>query len=199
MMTLFFSPTSPYARKVLATVMEGSLEDRVETVAVNPFEMPEALVAANPLSKIPALVPEDGPALFDSPVICEYLDSLAGRGLFPADAEERWPALRLQAMADGIMDAAVGRRLELNKQDASPSNATVERLEAQIRRTLDVLEAEAGGFKPGTPSIGELALGCALGYLDLRWPESAWREGRDRLTAVYETLMARPSLADTAP
>jgi glutathione S-transferase len=194
---LFYSPTSPYVRKVMACAIARGLEARIEKVPCNPHDSPPALLEANPLSKVPCLVTDDGFALFDSPVICEYLDS---RGealpLFPAQGAARWPALRQQAMADGILDAAVTGRGELGKPREAARDATIARFKAVIARTLDVLEAEP---PHKLVDIGSIAVACALGYLDFRYAGDPWRGTRPQLAAWQEAFAQNPCIADTAP
>jgi glutathione S-transferase len=194
---LFYSPTSPYVRKVMACAIARGLEARIEKVPCNPHDSPPALLEANPLSKVPCLVTDDGFALFDSPVICEYLDS---RGealpLFPAQGAARWRALRQQAMADGILDAAVTGRGELGKPREAARDATIARFKAVIARTLDMLEAEP---PHKLVDIGSIAVACALGYLDFRYAGEPWRGTRPRLAAWQEAFAQNPCIADTAP
>ena len=128
MMTLRYSPTSPYVRKVMAMAIETGLIDRIKILRTDPWSPDTDLGADNPLGKVPALVLEDGTVLFDSPVICEFLDSLHdGPKLFPAPAESRWQALRLQALGDGLSDAAILRRLDSMRPEAQQSRNWQER------------------------------------------------------------------------
>lgn len=199
MMTLRFSPNSPYARKARVVIIEAGLSDAVEAVPADPWAPGTDLVAQNPLSKVPALVTEEGLTLFDSPVICEYLDSRHdGPKLFPAAGEARWRALRLQALGDGICDAAILRRLESQRSAEQQSAAWIDRQRAAVARALDLLEGEAATLE-GPPTIGSLTVACALGYLDLRFAGEDWRAGRPALAAWYATVSQRPSLRDTVP
>ena len=194
-MKLFYSPTSPYVRKVMATAMAAGADARINKIGTNPHESPAALVAANPLSKVPCLVTDDGVALFDSPVICEFIDSSYNGVLFPAGAA-RWRALKLQAIGDGIMDAAVGRRGEQGKPEEAARTAGMERQKAAVERSLALLEADT---PPDHLDIGTITVACALGYLDLRFAHEAWRDGHPQLAAWYEKMSARPELKNTAP
>ncbi|MBX9751218.1 MAG: glutathione S-transferase N-terminal domain-containing protein [Roseococcus sp.] len=193
-MKLHYSAASPFVRKVVAVALHHGI--RLERVATNPHASPAELLADNPLSKVPALVTDDGLTLPDSPLICEYLDSLGGATkLYPA-GDARWPALRLAALADGILTAAVLRRGQsLMPQDEARAG-TIARQKAAVARTLDLLEAEG---VPASLTIGTLTLVCALGYLDFRFGEEDWRQGRPRLTAIYDAHMANPIFAETVP
>jgi glutathione S-transferase len=194
---LFYSATSPYVRKVMACAIARDIDAQIEREPTNPHQSPPALLAANPLSKVPCLVTDDGMALFDSPVICEYLDSLdGGLTMFPRGTGQRWVALRLQALGDGILDAAVGRRGEMGKPQDAARDAWMARQQMLIATSLDALEQ-------APPSraldIGAIAVGCALGYLDFRFGAEPWRPGRPKLAAWYENFAAEPCMALTAP
>lgn len=196
-MKLHYSPTSPYVRKVMACAIARDIEGRIQTVETNPHESPPALLRDNPLSKVPCLVTEDGLALFDSPVICEYLDSVGDEmPLFPPHGAARWRALRFQAIGDGIMDATVIRRLEGMLPREAGRDGVIAKQEAKVRRTLDLLEADPPA---NHLDIGTITVACALGYLDLRFAESHWRTGRPKLAQWHEGMAVRPELAQTAP
>lgn len=191
-MKLRYSATSPYVRKVTMTIIACGLEDKVERVATNAWDADTDLPADNPLGKVPALTADDGTVLFDSPVICEYLDSLHdGAKLFPAAGPARWAALRLQALGDGLNDAAVARRLEVMRPDGERSQKWIDRQATAMTRTLDVLEAEADAFSQSL-DIGALAVMSALGYLDLRFVEDDWRAGRPKLAAWFADVSQLP-------
>ena len=196
-MKLHYSPASPYVRKVLACAIARGIDGQVERVETNPHASPASLLADNPLSKVPCLVTEDGLALFDSRVICEYLDSVGDeRPLLPAAGAARWRALRQQAIGDGIMDAAVGVRMEQARPHEAARDAAMARNKAAVERALDLLESDVPAQHV---DLGTLALACALGYLDFRFAADAWRTSRPRLAAWYETMAARPELTRTAP
>lgn len=199
MLKLRWSPTSPYVRKVMMMLIERGLEDRVERVSTDPWSSDTDLPKDNPLGKVPALTLEDGTTLFDSPVIVEYLDSLGDRApLFPPAGPARWTALRLQAVADGICDAAILRRLESMRPDGEKSANWMERQRKAVARSLDLLEGEAASLEGGD-TIGTIAVLVALGYLDLRFGHEDWREGRPRLSAWFAKASQRESLQRTAP
>lgn len=195
-MKLFHSPTSPYVRKVMAVVIAAGLEEQVTLQPTNPHTSPADLLAMNPLSRVPCLVTQDGVGLFDSPVICEYLDNYGGANLFPPPGAARWRALKQQAVGDGIMDAAVGRRGEQGRPEEPARAALMERQAAAVTRSLDQLEADPPA---NHLDIGTIAIACALGYLDLRFAAEDWRTNRAKLTAWYAKMAERPELAKTAP
>jgi glutathione S-transferase len=186
----------------MAVAHEARLAGRVEKVdtKVGPVSINEAYQHEAPLAKVPALTTDDGVVLYDSRVICEYLDSLhQGPKLFPASGAARWTALRRLALGDGICDAAVLNRYEiaLRPEERRWPEWTQGQMR-KVRGALDALEAEAGSFGNGV-DIGLIAIGCALGYLDFRYPDERWREKRPKLAAWFETFSKRPSMAATAP
>lgn len=199
MMKLRYSPTSPYVRKVSAVAIETGLEARIERV-VTDIRAPSAdFHRDNPLGKVPTLITEGGETLYDSPVICEYLDSLHdGLPLFPPPGGPRWTALRRQALGDGIADAGVLVRMEALRPEAERSPSWIARQTEKVTRGLDALEEEALSFG-GACTIGHIAVGCALGFLDFRLPELDWRLGRIELARWAEGFFARPSMAATVP
>ena len=202
-MKLHSSPASPYGRKVKVVAHETGLFGRiavhnVQTSAVAPDI---ALVADNPLGKIPCLVLDDGSAVYDSRVICEYLDTMHdGPRLFPVGGADRWGVLRLQALADGIMDAALLARYETFLRPESLCWAAW--LDGQldkVKRALGRIEAVDAPSFGGRLDIGTIATACALGYLDFRFRNLGWRDGRPALAAWFEGFAARPSMRETAP
>jgi len=197
-MKLRYSATSPYVRKVTVTVQELGLDSKVERLPTSAWDPKTDLGQINPLGKVPALVTDDGMSLYDSPVICEYLDSLVGGRLFPPGGPDRWTALRRQALADGVMDAGVSARLELQRPAGEKSATWIERQRAAIARSLDALEAEAGKLGDAV-TIGHIAVGCALGYLDFRFAADEWRKGRPKLAAWFDGFAKRPSMVATVP
>jgi glutathione S-transferase len=183
---------------------ETGLTGRIEFVPTSPAADEATLVLDNPLGKVPALVTDDGIALYDSPVICEYLDSLhGGPPVFPAAGVARWTALRRQALADGILDATILRRYEEMRPAAKQHGEWIERQKRKAERGLDALEAEAAADALADPagllSIGDIAVACALGYLDLRYGGDNWRGRRRALAAWYAEVAKRPSMTATAP
>ena len=204
-MRLHTNPASPFGRKVKVLAHEAGVFGRLELLdeAVTPVSVNEAVQAANPLGKIPCLVTDEGGlALYDSRVICEYLDGLGHDGprLFPdAGDPARWRALTMQALGDGIMDAAVGTRYEtFLRPEAHRWPDWVRGQKAKVARGLDRLEAEANGLGGGV-HVGLITAACALGYLDFRFSDDPWREGRPGLAAWFERFDARPSMQATRP
>jgi glutathione S-transferase len=199
---LHYSTASPYVRKVMAVAIETGQADRLEPVTrtITPVQQDADLVRDNPLGKVPCLVTEDGVALFDSRVICEYLDSLHdGPKMFPPSGQARWTALRRQAEGDGILDAAVLTRYEtFLRPEERRWPEWIEGQKQKFRRALDGLEAETGAFDE-TIDIGTITIGCALGYLDFRYQDENWRASRPGLAAWFERFSERPSMARTAP
>lgn len=196
-MKLFFSPTSPYVRKVIACAISRGIDGQIERMQANANASPPELLAANPLSKVPCLITDDGVALFDSPVICEYLDSVGDAlPMFPAHGAARWRALKQQAMGDGILDASVPRRAEMQKPQDDGRVAWIARQKAAVDRTLDALEADP----PHTlVDIGSITVACALGYLDFRYAAQPWRPGRPKLAAWLEAFAQNPCIVRSAP
>ena len=197
-MKLYFSHASPYARKVRMTALEVGLLDRIALEVTDAWSATAGLPDDNPLCKVPTLVLDDGSPLFDSPVICEYLDHLGGGSLFPPAGPARWTALRFQALGDGLCDAAVARRLETMRTENLRSDAWIARQTTAMVRACDTLERWAGDLS-GSVTIGSLAVATALGYLDLRFAGDDWRAGRPKLAAWYEEAAKRPSFQATKP
>ena len=201
-MKLFFNHASPFVRKVRVFARETGLDGKIEeiTTAVSPVQENPALAQANPLKKIPALVLDDGSTVFDSPFICEYLDSLhAGRKLFPAAGAARWTALRLQATGDGILDAGILCRYETAVRPKEFQWAGwIAGQKTKWHGGLDLLEKEAGTLD-GEPTIGGITVACALGWLDFRYGDDNWRNNRPKLAGWFEKFSARPSMKATMP
>lgn len=199
-MILRHSPTSPYVRKVSAAAIELGLDGQITRKPTDPWDPQGDLPNDNPLGKVPALILDDGTVLYESALICEYLDSLHdGDKLFPASGAARWNALKLHALGDGVIEAAVLRLIENMRRPKELYWADWEaRQNDKIARALDSLEAGAGRIEDGL-TIGQITIGCALGYLDFRFPDDDWRAARPRLAAWYEAFSQRPSLRDTVP
>jgi glutathione S-transferase len=195
-MKLHWSPRSPFVRKVMIVAHERGLIDRLNCVrTVTPHA---ELMRDNPLSKIPTLVLDDGTALYDSSVICEYLDALDGKPLlFPLDRKLRIIALRRQALGDGFLDLLVLARNERLRERPSQLHLT----SAAVRgaAVLASLEREADALAASVFDIGHVAIGCALSYLDFRFAEDDWRKDHQRLAIWHAVFAARPSLVATRP
>ena len=197
-MKLYFSHASPYARKVRITAFEVGLLGQTDLEVTDAWSATAGLPDDNPLCKVPTLVLDDGTALFDSPVICEYLDHLGGGTLFPPAGPARWQALRLQALGDGLCDAAVARRLETMRPENLRSDAWIARQTAAMVRACDTLERWTADFS-GSVTIGTVAVATALGYLDLRFADDNWRAGRPKLAAWFDEASQRPAFQATKP
>lgn len=197
-MKLYYANTSPYARKVRITLRELDLLDRVEEIFQNPFEESPDLLAANPLKKVPCLVTGAGEAIFDSPVICAYLASLASRPALQADGAARWRVRTGEALADGILDAAFAIVMEGRRPEAQRSESWMERWRAGIARAIGAVDSATFPLGPEV-NAAQIALGAALGYLDFRLPELDWRAGHGELERWYAGFAARPAMQQTQP
>ena len=196
-MKLAFSAASPYVRKVMACAIARGIEGQIEKAKIGTTD--PALLAINPLSKVPSLVGEGGIALYDSPVICEYIDSVGtAPPLFPPAGPARWTAIRRAALGDGIMDAAQPRRRELALPQDEGRTTWIAQQQGKVTRALDALEAEADSLN-GLSTYGEITIACALGYLDFRFANEPWRPGHPKLTAWYEKVVAMKPMAETMP
>jgi glutathione S-transferase len=201
MMKLHWSPRSPYVRKVMIVAHELGVAQRLETVrtVVGGTTPHLELMRDNPLGKIPTLVLQDGTIIYDSPVICEYLDTLHdGPKLFP-DWPERLTALRRLALGDGMLDIALawlGERFRPVEKQSEPHMAL---WRAKLLACIDALERDADALAAGRFTIGHIAIGIALSYLDFRFGDLAWRDGHPRLAAWHATFDARPSVRANPP
>jgi glutathione S-transferase len=201
-MKLHWSPRSPFARKVMVFAHETGLAGRIETVRtlVSMTSPNRELMRLNPLGKIPTLVTDDGTALFDSTVICEYLDSLHdGEKLFPSALKQRWQALRWHALGNNMLDNLVLWRNERVRPRPQQSPETLAAFDLKIRSALSAMDDEAAPLGKAAVGIGHVAIGVALGYIDFRFPELAWRKGHDRIAAWNEPFSQRPSIRATLP
>ena len=201
-LTLHWSPRSPYVRKVMIVAHELGLAARIATVrtVVGGTTPHRGLMRINPLGKLPTLELPDGTALYDSPVICEYLDTLHdGPKLFPPAWPARGVALRRQALGDGMLDAALpwlGERYRPAERQSEPHMAL---WREKLIACVAALETEADSLAAVPYTIGHVAIGVALGYLDFRFAELAWRDGHPRLAAWYEGFAARPAVLENPP
>lgn len=199
MIKLHWSPKSPYVRKVMICAHELGLVDRLELVrSVAAMLKPNArLMDDNPLSKIPTLVLDDGFVLFDSPVICEYLNDLAAGPLFPASGQARWQALRWQAFGDGVLDALILWRNERERD--VPLEPLMAAFDLKLRQSLAVLDGEAAALADAPFGIGQVSIACALGYIDYRFDALGWRAMAPRLADWLAGVAQRPSWQLTEP
>ena len=200
-MTLLHSPTSPFVRKVMVLLHEtGQLADvALHEVQLSPINPNSEVNAANPAGKIPALRLNDGSLLYDSRVILEYLDQRhGGHPLIPADAS-RWRCLSLAALADATLDAAILIRYEQFLRPADKRwNAWLEGQQAKVERALAQFE-QASSELASDFNLAAISVACALGYIDLRQPDLAWRQRYPQLAAWYAEVSQRPSLQATQP
>jgi glutathione S-transferase len=194
---LFYSPTSPYVRKVMACAIQRGIADRIEKIPSNPHQSPPDLLAQNPLSKVPCLVTDDGNALFGSQLICEFLETMGeALPLFPASGAPRWRALKQQSIGDGILDAAVPCRGELARPREDARDAAIARYKAAMARAVDVLETDPPHRHI---DIGSITVACALGYLDFRYGAEPWRPNHPKLAEWYDAFSQNACIAQTAP
>lgn len=199
-MKLYYSSTSPFVRKVNIFAMECGLAEHIEWVKTNPWQAEDQLTAENPLSKIPTLITDDNQVIYDSRVICEYLDTLhGGRKLVPKLAEARWPVLRLQALADGILDAGILRFME-HKRTAEQQSPDWDGMQKNaVIRGLDELERTISDWSLVPVNIGIISVGCLLGWLDFRFANEDWRANRPGLAQWFEIFSKRYSMMETLP
>jgi glutathione S-transferase len=200
-MKLYYSPTSPYVRKVMVLLREtGQLADvELITASGTPLAPADELLAKNPLTKVPALERPDGPTLFDSRVICAYLDDRAKGGLYPEGAG-RWDTLTLEALADGILDAALLMTYEARlRPEDKQMQEWADGQWAKIARACAALNARWMSHLAGPLDMGQITVGCALGYVDLRHDARGWRQGNDALGAWFEIFDSRDAMAVTRP
>ena len=201
-MKLFHGGGSPFVRKVMVVAHEAGLVDKLELLdgGTTPIETNPTLAKSNPVGKIPALILDDGTALANSPVICEYLDSMnGGAKLFPASGSTRWQALHLQAISDGLMDAAVNNRYEtmVRPEGLRWADWSAGQL-GKVDRVVDALEQTADSLGDRV-DIGTISIACACGYLDYRYGDRDWRGSHPKLAAWFARFEQRPSMQATTP
>ncbi|MCB1341438.1 MAG: glutathione S-transferase [Pseudooceanicola sp.] len=200
-MKLSYSPASPYVRKVMVVLHETGQLDDVElvTTTTTPLSPSLELIGKNPLGKVPALERDDGPALFDSRVICAYLNERGKGSLYPEGAR-KWEVRTLEALADGILDAALAVTYEARlRPEAIRFEAWTDGQWGKVARACAVLDQRWMSHLAGPLDIGQIGVACALGYLDFRHDARNWRQGNDALAAWFEKIESRPSLAATKP
>lgn len=200
-MKLFHSPASPYVRKINVLLHELGQVDAVEllTTATTVLDSNEALMTKNPLARLPALERDDGATLYDSRVITAYLNDRFNGTFYPGGTR-RWETLTLEATGDGILDCAVPMVYEIRlRPENERSPRYVEALWAKVDRAVSALNDRWISHLAGPIDMGQIAVGCALGYLDFRHGDRNWRAGNDDLAAWFETFGARPSMQATAP
>lgn len=204
-MKLYYSNTSPYSRKVRLVVIAKGLDSQVEEIVVNPFEENPELNAVNPLGKIPVLQLEDGETLFDSPVICRYLNGLSEQNpLIPQDDREHWLAMRWEALADGMTDAVYNLVMERRRPASEQSSAWIGRWAAEIQRVLQYMEQRVSELH-GDLSLTQLSVAASIGYLDFRIPELLYDNQCPQVAEYpglqnwYEKIASRPFMVATRP
>jgi glutathione S-transferase len=200
-MKLYYSATSPYVRKCLVSAHELKLRERLELLpsAPHPVNRDRALVASNPLGKVPTLVTDEGAVLYDSRVICDYLNELVHGHLVPAQASARWAAYRDQALADGMMEAAILVRYEaFARPESLQWKDWIEGQMDKVNCGLAEIEQHAGAFGQRI-DVGAISIGCVLGYLDFRYASMAWRDRYPRLAAWFAGFAERESMRATRP
>ncbi len=199
MIQLLGSDASPFVRKARVLIAEAGIKDvPYVVVTATPMGGDDQINAANPLGKIPALVRESGPTIYDSNVVCRFLDERAGAGFYPA--ARLWETLTLEATGDGIMEAAVGIVYEKRlRPEELWWNDWFNAQWVKVTRSLDAIERQWMSHLYGPLDMGQISVACALGYLDLRHGDRDWRSGRDALAAWYKIFSARPSMVETAP
>lgn len=198
-MQLFYSKTSPYSRKVRMLIVEKGIENKFTQTICNPFDNPRDLLLFNPLGKVPTLVIDDNFALYDSPVICEYIDSLLpARRLIPESGLYRWQVLSWQALCDGVLDAAYNLVMEYRRMPDQQSAHWIDHWQTEIYRALDLIETSVEDFSQNI-TLSQICLGAALGYLDFRLPALDWRKAHSNTFDWYETFKLRPSMVETKP
>jgi len=200
-MKLLYSPTSPYARKVRVVATEKRIEVEMLKVALADPDCP--VVNHNPLGKIPVLILDDGESLFDSRVIVEYLDNRTPlTKLIPQENSAKIRVRRWEALADGVCDAAVAAMQESRRPENLRDPAVNEKQMGKVQRGLAQLNAELGESRwcvDDSFSLADIALGCMLGWLDLRYQDLAWRESYPNLARHFDEMMKRQSFSETAP
>lgn len=204
MMVLHNSPRSPYGRKVIVLLDEAGQSDtvRIARAAGTPIDPGTMPLGANPLGKIPTLERPDGCALYDSRVITRYLSTLTPKDApdFYPEGPRLWEVLSIEATVDGILDAAILMRYEAALRPVEQqSNAWVEGQWGKVARSLDAIESRWMSHLAGPLGMGQIAMACALGFVDFAEPDRSWRTGRPALDAWYEDFARRPSMLATVP
>jgi glutathione S-transferase len=200
-MKLYWSPRSPFVRKVMVCAHELGIAGRIETIytLVSSNKVNTEMSRVNPLGRIPALVTDDGRVLYDSIVICEYLDAECGGALFAHKGAGRWNVLRRHALANGLLELLVAWRSELSRPHAQQSAETLQAYRSKVAAGLAAAEQDVAAVATAHVDIAYVTLGVVLGYLDFRYSEYEWRAQHPQLGRWYEAFSARPSMTATAP
>lgn len=198
-MKCYATANSPYARKVRIAAFETGLGDEVEWEMITREQRAEMIPAVNPLGKVPVAVLDNGTILYDSPVLCAYVDSLnSGEKLIPESGDERWAVLTLEALGDGLGEAVIATSQEKNKPDDKRTQAVVDRQSGKVNSALSALNNAAGDFRD-PPKMGEIAVACSLGYMEFQDVIPGWRENYPVLATWYTEIQKRQSFIRTAP
>jgi glutathione S-transferase len=200
-MKLYYSATSPFVRKCLVSAHELGLRERIQLLpaAPHPVNRDRALVVCNPLGKVPTLVTEDGAVLYDSRVICEYLNALGDGHLIPTEPAARWSILRDEALADGMLEAAVLVRYEtFARPESLRWKDWIDGQMDKVTCGLTEIEQRSGALDLRI-DLGTIAIGCALGYLDFRFAALGWKNNHSKTAAWFARFAARESMLATGP
>ncbi|MEG3641318.1 glutathione S-transferase N-terminal domain-containing protein [Magnetococcus sp. PR-3] len=195
-MRLIYSPTSPYARKVRMVALEKRIP--LDLQSANPMADNSTITPLNPLGKVPTLIIDTTHQLYDSPVICAYLDDLNRTPQLIPQGDARWQVLCQEALTDGMLDAALSMVTELKRPLEEQSLSWLKHWQAAILRSAQHVESDLNAYT-GPLTLGQLALGATLGYLDFRLPQLEWRQGCTQLADWYTEFAQRPSMQDTQP
>jgi glutathione S-transferase len=201
-MKLYYSPTSPYVRKVTVTSIEKGLDGRIERVPMgaSPVKRDPALTSKNPLGKVPCFIDDAGNALFDSPVICAYLDSLKSPPLRPAEGPARFADMTLEALGDGLLDAGLLHRYESTLRPAEKRwDDWADGQMAKLMGAIDALETTYASQLGGPLTLGQIAVACALGWFDFRYGNVDWRRDHPKVAAWMKSMNERPSMKSSVP
>ena len=198
-MKLYSSLASPYVRKVSVVLIETGLDNSVEKINTNVWDPKAEIIKFNPLGKVPTLIVDDTTIIYDSPIICEYLDSLHdGEKLFPINGTNRWQALKHQAEGDGMMNSGIIALLESRRPKELINKKWIERQNLVTLRVLDNLENNIEDLQ-GIFNIGHISIACSLGWFDFRFPDLEWRRDHPGLADWFEFISERPSMINTMP
>jgi glutathione S-transferase len=195
----YATPSSPFARKIRMAQIETGQQGLIEWRMLTREERATLVPSINPLGKVPCVVLENGEALYDSPVICAWVDAQhGGHRLIPDSGHERWRVLTLEALGDGLGEAVVAVALEQGKAEGERSQAVIDRQAGKVKSGLAALDKAAPGFHDPL-TVGEIAVACAIGYMEYRKVVPGWRESFPALGGWYNRLADRPSFAETLP
>lgn len=196
-MRLRWSPTSPFVRKVMVLIKEKGIEHLIEREKSNPLSREDRAATPNPLGKIPCLITDDGMAIYDSPVIVEYLDATCdGPRLLPASGPERWTALRRAALADGMMDASVACFVESIRKPERQSAGWIAHNKRNVFNAIASLEGEVATFG-ADPDVGQIGIAVAISFAEQTFPDEDWRSASPALAKWFDGFSARPSMTET--